>query len=45
MSEEVRKLTARQLVEKIEKGDVKCCTYSTKEELYEGMREHATKIS
>lgn len=45
MSKEIRKLTAKELVEKIDSGEVKCCTYSTKTELYEGMREHAAKIS
>lgn len=45
MVEELSKLTAKELVEKIESGEVKCCTYSTKAELYEGMRDHATKIS
>lgn len=45
MSEEIRKLTAKELVEGIDSGKIKCCTYSTKAELYEGMREHAAKIS
>ena len=45
MSDELSKMTAKELLEKIDSGDVKCCTYSTKAELYQGMREHATKIS
>ncbi len=39
------KITAKELVEKIKSGEIKSCTYSTKEEFYAGLREHATNSS
>lgn len=45
MQEDIRKLTADELVKKVKSGEVKSCTYSTMEEFYTGMREHAIKIS
>ena len=36
------KITAKELVEKVKSGEIKSCTYSTKKEFYQGLREHAT---
>ncbi len=42
---DISKITAKELVEKIKSGEIKTCTYSTKEEFYAGLRKHAPKIS
>ena len=45
MSQELSKLTAKELIDKLASGEVKSCIYSTKEELFKGMRDHATRTS
>ena len=45
MTEDYTKLTAKELVEKVKNGEISSCTYSTMEEFYEGLRQHATDSS
>ena len=45
MSKDISQLTGKELIEKLASGEIKSCIYSTKEEFFKGMREHATRIS
>lgn len=35
------KITAKELVQKVRSGEIPSCTYSTMEEFYKGLRQHA----
>ena len=39
------KITAEELVQKVKGKEIDSCTYSTMEEFYEGLRQHATNPS
>ncbi len=45
MTIDYTKLTAKELVEKIKSGEIGSCVYSTMEEFYEGLRQHAPNSS
>ncbi len=45
MTTDFTKLTAKELVQKLKSKEIDSCTYSTMEEFYKGLRDHATDSS
>ena len=45
MKTDYAKLTAEELVKKVKSGEIDSSTYSTMEEFYKGLRQHAANSS